>query len=194
MGVNYDYRDIFNGVHTISLSESYDINEIYKYSLDGVPEKIGFAIVNYSVKDPTVAPPGKNVINITAYLPYDWKNGWYENEDYAKYRALKEEVAKILIKRAEKILPGLESHIEVMEVGSPHTMEHFTLNPKGAVLGWATTMDQYNKRLPQETPIKNLLLAGAWTKSFGQNMVMRSGLTAADKILAMENKTIPKRK
>jgi phytoene dehydrogenase-like protein len=68
-------------------------------------------------------------------------------------------------------------------------MEHYTLNPKGAVYGWANTVDQtaFN-RLPQETPIQNLFLAGAWTQPGpGQSQVMLSGLNAAEKILESDS-------
>ncbi len=180
MGVDHDYRPIFGRAHCISVAETYDMNEGYRYAREGVPEKVGYALVNYSVVDPGVAPEGKNVITITTYMPYDWQNGWHESESYEKYQALKEEVAWTLIHRAERILPGLGSHIEVLEVGSPRTMEHFTLNPKGAVYGWE------GKKLPQQTPIPNLFLAGAWTNAAGQNGVMRSGVSAADKILKQE--------
>ncbi|HUT55932.1 MAG TPA: NAD(P)/FAD-dependent oxidoreductase [bacterium] len=186
LGVDYDYRPIFGRAHCISVAETYDTMEGFSYGREGVPEKVGYALVNYSVVDPGAAPEGKNVIGITTYMPYDWQNGWHENESYEKYKALKEEVALILVRRAEKILPGLSSHVEVMEVGSPRTMEHFTLNPKGAVYGWDSAMDQKGKRLPQQTPIPNLFLAGAWTNAAGQNGVMRSGVTAANKILERE--------
>jgi len=96
----------------------------------------------------------------------------------------------VLIKRAEKHLPGLSSHIEVMEVGSPRTMEHFTLNPKGTIFGWDNIPGQsMMNRLPQETPIPNLFLAGAWTfPGGGQSAVLNSGVMAAQKILKLENK------
>jgi prolycopene isomerase len=188
LGVDHDYRPVFGQAHCISITETYDTREAYRYGREGVPEKVGFALVNYSVVDPGAAPAGKNVIGITTYLPYDWKNGWHEKEDYQKYAALKKEVAGILIQRAEKVLPELGAHVEVMEVGSPRTMEHFTLNPKGAVYGWDNTMEQRKKRLASETPIENMFLAGAWTNAAGQNGVMRSGVSAASKILAQEKK------
>ena len=45
------------------------------------------------------------------------------------------------------------------------------------------------KRLPQETPIDNLYLAGAWTFPGGkQSSVLVSGLGTADMILKRERK------
>ncbi len=185
LGVDHDYRDAFSGNHTISVYESYDVDTL----LSGTdPEKMGYFIVNYSEIDKAAAPEGKNVIVITTYMPYDWNNGWREEESYAAYAALKDEVGKTFTRRAEKHLPGLSSHVEVMEVGSPRTMEHFTGNPKGAVYGWAIDLDHFDKnRLEQETPIPNLFLASAWTQpGHGQAAVMESGRTAAEKILKMD--------
>jgi phytoene dehydrogenase-like protein len=121
-------------------------------------------------------------------MPYDYKGDWYESVSYAKYQALKEEVARTFIKRAEEYLPGLSEHIEVMEVGSPRTMEHYTLNPKGSIFGWEFLKEQSMlKRLPQKTPINNLFLAGAWTfPGGGQSAVLLSGAQAAEMILSRD--------
>ncbi len=189
LGVDHDYTDEFEGMHQIMITKTYDTAESFRYVYEGVPEKAGMAIANYTAVDPTTCPEGKNVIVLITMLPYDWKNGWYENESYAKYDALKKETAEILIKRAEDtFLPGLSSHIEEMEVGSPRTMEHYTLNPKGTIFGWDNIPEQsMMKRLPQKTPIDNLILAGAWTfPGGGQSAVMASGVLAASKIMSKE--------
>jgi len=190
LGVNYDYQDKFpKGVHEIMISETYDQHQNFEWYRRGEVEKVSFAIANYSLVSP-VAPSGKNVICITTIMPYDFKGDWYESEGYAQYKALKEKVAEALIKRAEQYLPDVSKYIEVMEVGSPRTMEHFTLNPKGAILGWDNIPEQsMMKRLPQETPIKNLYLAGAWTfPGGGQSAVLASGIMCAQKILSQEKK------
>ncbi len=190
LGVDHDYTEMFHDMHQIMISESYDVHQNFMYVYDGVPEKAGYAIANYSAIDPTAAPAGKNVFQVISMLPYDWKDGWYESESYARYDALKTETAKILIKRAEKFVPDLSKHIEVMEVGSPRTMEHFTLNPKGTIFGWDNIPEQsMMKRLPQETPIENLYLSGAWTfPGGGQEAVMASGVLVGEKILKKAKK------
>jgi len=186
MGVDKDYTEHFpGGAHEIFVNTSYDQAKNFAMFKKGDPDNSPYAILNYSMVDPGVAPEGHNVIVITAILPYDWKNGWYENESYAKYTKLKDDTGMIFVKRAEQYLPGLSEHVEVYEVGSPRTMEHFTLNPGGTIFGWDSTLDQsLLKRLPQKTPIENLYLAGAWTfPGGGQSAVMISGLMAANTIL-----------
>ncbi len=52
-------------------------------------------------------------------------------------------------------------------------------------MGWSNTVDQIMLyRLPQETPIENLVLSGAWTfPGSGQSAVLMSGMSAAEIIL-----------
>jgi len=185
LGVNHDYRSYFpKGSHVILQNVSWDALESYNYIKAGDVENMPYAFLNFSCID-KVAPEGKNVLNITTVMPYDWNNGWHY-EDKAKYEALKEETAMKLVKRAEKILPGLTGHIEVMEVMTPRSLEAFSLNPKGAILGWDNTVDQVMmNRLPQKTAVNNVYLAGAWTlPGGGQSAVLISGLVAAETILA----------
>ena len=96
----------------------------------------------------------------------------------------------LLLRRAEKNLPELGRHIEVREVGSPRTMEHFTLNPRGAVYGWTLDLTKPgSERLDIRTPIPNLFLAGVWTRSgHGQLAALSSGREAAGIVLMMDRK------
>ncbi len=184
LGVDKDYSGYFPDTHELFVNVVDGKNANFRYddtATEADINQLPYAIANYSMPDPTAAPAGKNVITLTTVMPYDWKNGWYEDEDYDKYTKLKNDVGLQLVKRAEEYLPGLSNHIEEFEVGSPRTMEHYTLNPKGSIIGWANTPDQSMlNRLEQETPIDNLFLAGAWTfPAGGQSAVIMSGMFAA---------------
>jgi prolycopene isomerase len=190
MGVDKDYSEYFPGhTHEVMINTTYDQADNFANFMEGRPEEASFAIVNYSMADKTAAPAGKNVIVITSILPYDWKDDWHIKESYQKYTDLKNETGMIFVRRAAEYLPDLESHLEVYEVGSPRTMEHYTLNPGGSIFGWDNTLDQaLLKRLPQETPIKNLYLSGAWTfPGGGQSAVLISGQMVGREILKIEN-------
>jgi phytoene desaturase len=189
LGVDHDFSKTFpEGIHSYFVNPGYDQKEIFQYFREGNPEKAMFGLINYTMVDPTDAPKGKNVIAVVSIMPYDYKGDWYESESYEKYSALKEEVARIYLNRAEKLVPGLREHIEVMEVGSPRTMEHYTLNPRGSIFGWEFSKEQsMMKRLPQKTPIRNLYLAGAWTfPGGGQSAVLMGGELAGNTILGRE--------
>jgi prolycopene isomerase len=191
LGVDHDFSDAFQpeGNHSYFINPGYDQTETFKYFREGNPEKAMFGMINYTMADPTNAPKGKNVISVVSIVPYDYKGDWYESESYEKYEALKQEVAQKYLKRAEELIPGLSDHIEVMEVGSPRTMEHYSLNPRGSIFGWEFNREQtMMKRLPHTTPIKNLYLAGAWGGMYGggQSAVLMGGYATAETILGRE--------
>jgi prolycopene isomerase len=185
IGVKKDFRNLFAGTsHQIIVNEFDDYTKIFQPMKDGDIEKVQFGIANYSNLESNIAPKGKNVISVVTLMPYDWNNGWRESEGPEQYKKLKEEVAKKLIARIEKQLPGLTANMEVLEVATPRTNEHFTLNYRGSIYGWANSINQSMlNRLPNKTPIKNLYLAGAWTfPAGGQSAVLMSGYTAAEAI------------
>jgi phytoene desaturase len=189
LGVDTDYTHLFGETHEVMFSDSYDQAENFQYYFDSDVERAPYAIANYTVLDPGNAPAGHNAICLTSMLMYDWEEEWHWAESHEVYQELKDEVAWKLVERAEAdFLPGLAEHIEVLEAGSPHTLSGFTLNPKGSIFGWDNIPEQsMNKRMPQQTPIDNLLLAGAWTfPGGGQSAVISSGAIAAMTIMASD--------
>ncbi len=188
LGVNHDYSKYPNANHSVFVNSTFDTKKAWDSFKKGDPENSMFGMINYTMKDPTNAPKGKNVIFLCSMLPYNYMDNWQIKKGYGAYKALKEKVADVLIKRAEKYLPGLRKYIEVKEIGTPRTMERYTLNPGGTIFGWEYNREQsLLKRLPQETPIENLYLAGAWTfPGGGQSAVLISGNMTADMILSEE--------
>lgn len=72
-------------------------------------------------------------------------------------------MAETLLQRLEKQFPGIRKCIEYFEVATPKTMRRYTLNPKGAVYGYAQTPQQSgDKRLRNNFLIPNLYFASAW--------------------------------
>lgn len=131
------------------------------------------------LSDPTSAPEGK-----TAFVMHSIPapvNGW-ENPDFEK------KVADVMIKRAEKVIPGLSKHIEYQEFCSPVKLDKYLLCGKDASLGWALTPQQIGpKRLSPKTPVKNLFLSGHWTApAVGVMATVISGLQTAKMILNQE--------
>ncbi len=160
----------------------YDDDAGYKAALNGEVERLGFGLALYDNLYKGYSPEGKNTINIIVLQGFDpWKKyqvDYFQGRKDA-YRAEKERMADILIKRVEeKLLPGLAKSIEVKEIGTPLTNLRYTGNYRGAIYGWDQTLDNSGpRRLPQKTPIKNLYLAGAWTSpGHGYGTVIASGL------------------
>jgi all-trans-retinol 13,14-reductase len=124
-------------------------------------DKRSFTFVDYGQVDSGLAPQGKAV---GALCCVDYLKDW-ENLSREAYKAKKEEVARIFIGRLEGILPGITGEIEYHEVGTPATVKRYTLNPGGAVYGFA--------QIPSKPVIDpssvpdNLHFASAWGKTGG---------------------------
>jgi phytoene dehydrogenase-like protein len=167
----------------------YDQEEAYRQALNGEVEKGGFGLTLYDNLYKGYSPEGKNTLSIITLQGYDaWKK--YEADYFAgkkdAYRAEKERMADILIRKVEQtLLPGLSKAIEVKEIGTPLTNVRYTSNYRGAIYGWDQTLDNSEpRRLPHRTPIRNLYLAGAWTRpGGGYGAVMPSGLQCFAEIM-----------
>ena len=94
----------------------------------------------------------------------------------------------LMIKRAEKVIPGLSSHIVYQELWTPETIDRYAMTGTDASIGWALSPQQVGpKRLPQQTPVKNLFLSGHWTQpAIGVMSTVISGLKAAKMIMNCE--------
>lgn len=135
-----------------------------------------FTFVDYGQVDSRLAPEGKSVGAVCAIdYPSDW-----EGLDRDEYMRMKADVADTLTGRLEKILTGFREAVEYVEVGTSLSVERFTLNPRGAVYGFAQHPNRsldYLSALPE-----NVHLASAWGKiGGGFSGAMVSGyLTAMD--------------
>ncbi len=173
----------------IFFNSGYDPDEDYRHMLEADVSG-GFGLTLYDNLYKGYSPEGKNTLNILTLQGYEhWKP--YE-ADYFKgnktaYRAEKERMANVLIDEVEKaLLPGLRKAIEVIEIGTPLTNVRYTSNYRGAIYGWDQTLNNSGQtRLSQKTPVKNLYLAGAWTRpGHGYGAVIPSGLQCFAQIVS----------
>ena len=92
-----------------------------------------FTFVDYSQVDSKLAPEGKSVGAVCAIdYPADWEN--LSREEYLRMKA---DVADIFTGRCEQFIPGFRDAIEYVEVATSLSVKRFTLNPVGAVYGFA---------------------------------------------------------
>ncbi len=120
-----------------------------------------FTFVDYSQLDSKLAPSGKSVGTICCI---DYLEDW-DGLDRKAYIAKKEQVALAFIERLEKLIPGIGNIIEYYEVGTPSTLRRYTLNPGGAVYGFAQTPSR--KAVDTSVLPDNLHFASAWGKIGG---------------------------
>jgi all-trans-retinol 13,14-reductase len=124
-------------------------------------ETRSFTFVDYSQVDSALAPEGKGV---GAVCCIDYIQEW-EGMERNSYLKKKYAVAAIFIDRCENLIPGFRNALEYVEVATPLTVKRYTMNPAGAVYGFAQNPGKpsaYLSALPD-----NLHIASAWGKFGG---------------------------
>ena len=124
---------------------------------------LSFRIFN---NDPTLAPPGKTVVQALAETDFDY---WVElHEDHAAYEAEKERVAAEVLKRLEWYLPGISSKVDMTDVATPYTFWRYTRNHRGAYEGWLMSKEMLRVRVGKTLPgLDSFYMAGQWVEPGG---------------------------
>ena len=66
---------------------------------------------------------------------------------------------KILLNKLLSIYPQIESHIQVMELGTPKTIARYTNNSTSSMYGWTQITSQSGFNRPSfKTPFKNAII------------------------------------
>ena len=161
-GFNKPVKDLGNKFYsTFVYDDSVKTQADIKANNKGSFKNRSFTFVDYSQVDSALTSPGKSVGVICCI---DYLSDWDKlNKD--EYKAKKQEVAEIYINKLEKLIPGIKNHIEYYEVGTSKTVARYTLNPEGAVYGFAQTPERVKFEKVQS--IDNLHFASAWTKIGG---------------------------
>ena len=165
-----------------SLASSYDPDAEYRGMQTADVENGGVGVTLYDNIYRGYSPAGKNTVNILTlqgFGPWEKYERDYRAGRKAAYNREKKRMADILIRKVEEsLVPGLSRAIEICEIATPLTNVRYTGNYRGAVYGWDQTVNNSGaNRVGHSTPIKNLYLAGAWSKpGHGYGAVIPSGL------------------
>jgi beta-carotene ketolase (CrtO type) len=119
-----------------------------------------------SVADPTLAPEGKSVVWLSAFVPARWADG-------SSWPAANEVVAEAILASYERFVPGSRQHVLKCQITGPAEWERRTGNPAGNPNHIDMTIDQIFGMRPSaelahyRTPIRGLYLSGAGTHPGG---------------------------
>ncbi len=187
LGINQELRGRIKGYsHRVMSGQGPE--EDYQFYMKGEVDKGTFSTVIYDNLFEGYSKPGTSTVTLlflTGYEPWRKFEADYRLGRKEAYNREKERWTDILIRRAEEVIPGLSSMIEVKESATPLTNWHFTRNLEGAIYGFEQSTDNaYMNRLDNRTPIKGLYLASAWSNPGGGfTGVLRSGERAFGKMM-----------
>jgi phytoene dehydrogenase-like protein len=120
-----------------------------------------FKLFAPTLYEPAMAPRGEQILIVQKVLELDYD----AVEDWPRH---KQEIEAFLFANLERVLPGIGEHIVVRTSASARTAWRFTLNARGAMLGWEMSPEQLGAGRPApETAIRNLHCVGHWTQPGG---------------------------
>ena len=100
-------------------------------------------------------------------------------------------MARTIIGRLDEVIPGIKDVISYYEIGTPSTVKKYTLNPGGAVYGFAQNPGR--KALNAFPAVENLHFASAWGKTGGGfSGAIAGGYMCAFNILRKKARTGPR--
>lgn len=105
------------------------------------------------------APQGKRAITVSTHVE---AARWLElSQDRDAYLQAKGAFTEKLLNQLERWLPNLRSGIEVLEAGTPRTLQRYTRRHGGTAGGFAQSVDLANFSAPSHrTELRGLFLAG----------------------------------
>ncbi len=173
----YEKAEIFSPIIQVSLGVNQNLSDqphhidlfLEKPLIIAGEQRTSLSVRSFSY-DPSLAPAGKtSVISIIPSNYEYWKN---MAEDSERYESEKKQVAIQVIETLNRRFPGLESHVEVIDVATPLTYERYTGNWKGSMEGWLINTDEFSKNpgggLAKTLPgLENFYMVGQWVQPGG---------------------------
>lgn len=155
--------------------------------LDGYFARTTYEISIPVLRDPAMAPPGKTGLIVSTLFDYTLTR---RIREAGGYDALREHASDAMTAAIERLYPGLGEKVLSRFMATPVTLESYTGNTEGAIVGWA--FDGHMPAVHQMqrvarsvlTPIPGVFQAGQWAYSpGGVPMAFLTGKLAAERAL-----------
>jgi phytoene dehydrogenase-like protein len=120
-----------------------------------------FKIFVPTLFDPAMAPSGGHILIVQKTTDIDYPS----IQDWPAHKAA---VENYITANLERLIAGFANHVVVKLSASALTSHRYTLNYRGAMLGWEMAPDQLGDDRPGVvSPVKNLYFVGHWTQPGG---------------------------
>jgi phytoene dehydrogenase-like protein len=183
IGLNIPQADLHLENHTIVKFEAYDSNRNFEWIMRDDYENCFLSCINYTAWDPSLAVPGKSILQVFTLANYDNWKGLSPVEVNTK----RDEAKSRILKRVKTLIPAVtDEKIEVLQMTDPLFYRDYFDNPDGAIYGINQVIGQIGvDRQSPVTPVGGLYLAGADTfPGAGHPSVISSGYRLAKYILS----------
>jgi prolycopene isomerase len=146
-----------------------------------------FKIFVPTLYEPAMAPPGGQIVIVQKLTDIDY-------DSIADWTTHKAKVEDYIMQNLERVMPGFTQKVVIKLSASALTSHRYTLNHKGAMLGWEMSPDQLGDNRPAlNGMLKNLYFVGHWTQPGGGiTPVIVSAMEVARKILNGSHKKAQK--
>ncbi len=160
-------------------------------------ERLEIGVKHYCF-DPSLAPPGKSVVELIIRTHYSY---WQHIYGRRLYDSEQRQVSDIIVDHLEKWFPGIREDIELADEATPLSYERYTGNWMGSTSGWLLAKETIAMMIlgaPKTLPgLRNFYLAGQWVEPGGTvTLAAASGKNAIQMICRQDGKdfvaTLPK--
>ena len=165
------------GVDLASVSTD-DMKVMFTHLLNGeVPPIVPFYCPVPTNFDPSLAPPGHQLLTVCAVAP--------TSDVVLKDPAHRWEEA--MLHAIRRVVPGLDEHLDFVDTFDVGFIERWIGKEFGPAVSTGQTPDQVGKRRPPvSTPVRGLYLAGcnAGGRGVGTELAAASALECADRVMS----------
>lgn len=158
------------------LYDSYD----HDHTADGADLASGCFVSFASLHNPQAKAHTAQIIAFVKHEHFaQWAGGRWKRRG-AEYEAFKQDVARQLIAKVERRLPGFGDLIAYIDVSTPLTFEQFQGNARGEFYGVPITPERlFQPWTHVRTPVRNLYLTGCDVLTPGVQGAMIGGVKTA---------------
>jgi len=159
-----DLRDYGFGSYNVWHYPHDDIDAIYRRQLDDHDYSEPWLFMStptLHTDAPGLCPEGHQILELATSADYAWFKA-LRDRDRRAYNVEKKRLREAMLAVVERhYVPGLSKHLAIQVMGTPATNERFCTAPFGNAYGSALTPKNVRRRVPHETPFRNLFLVNA---------------------------------
>ncbi|HOV13262.1 MAG TPA: NAD(P)/FAD-dependent oxidoreductase [Spirochaetota bacterium] len=154
--INNSEKSPFQEANQIFYLDDTNNNAVF----DGVISKDYKPFKNLLITEiPNIQKEGYRTYNVYSLMSFNRNDDW---------QAVKQTLASEMLEKVKGIIGKYWDEVYFVEAATPKTFYRYTLNTNGAMYGFENTCDAYKgAKMENTTGIKNLFLAGHWTKPGG---------------------------